>query len=287
MGKKKRRRNSNGSKLNDHKLPKVGETSEVEESTDQNDVKGETRAQHLDKRDAPKEAEVTSEADDKSSETTEKIDKDNDVDEVVDKDDDQANDSEGKAKKSSKSRKRLYRGKGKGANIFGSAVWIIIILAICSLAYYMMQREDFGTKTDNTTTTQVSKSSKANESKTKASVAAKAKADAESAKKAKEESQKQADAKKASEDQANKDNQNNNQNNQNQDQGNNQAQDQTQNNTQPAAQPDNQAGYATVQSGQGLYRVAVNNGISLQELLQLNGLNSASDIAPGQRLRVK
>ncbi|GHP12753.1 peptidoglycan-binding protein [Lentilactobacillus fungorum] len=45
--------------------------------------------------------------------------------------------------------------------------------------------------------------------------------------------------------------------------------------------------YATVKAGQGLYRVAVNHGISLNELLQLNGLTTNSAIHPGQRLRVK
>lgn len=45
--------------------------------------------------------------------------------------------------------------------------------------------------------------------------------------------------------------------------------------------------YATVQSGQGMYRVAVNNGLSTQELMRMNGLSSASQIHPGQKLRVK
>ncbi|MCZ3393822.1 LysM peptidoglycan-binding domain-containing protein, partial [Enterococcus faecium] len=35
---------------------------------------------------------------------------------------------------------------------------------------------------------------------------------------------------------------------------------------------DGNASYATVQSGQGMYRVAVNNGISVQKLMELNGL---------------
>ncbi|MGV0167508.1 SAG1386/EF1546 family surface-associated protein [Furfurilactobacillus sp. WILCCON 0119] len=45
--------------------------------------------------------------------------------------------------------------------------------------------------------------------------------------------------------------------------------------------------YVTVESGQGLYRVAVNNGLTLQQLLTLNGLSSSSQVAPGQQLRVK
>ncbi|MCH5461361.1 LysM peptidoglycan-binding domain-containing protein [Lactobacillus sp. LC28-10] len=43
--------------------------------------------------------------------------------------------------------------------------------------------------------------------------------------------------------------------------------------------------YAVVEQGQGLYRVAVNNGISVARLKQLNpGLNS---LRPNQRVRVK
>lgn len=45
--------------------------------------------------------------------------------------------------------------------------------------------------------------------------------------------------------------------------------------------------YVTVEAGQGLYRVAANNGISLQQLLTLNGLSSGAQVAPGQQLRVK
>ncbi|ANK59572.1 peptidoglycan-binding protein LysM [Loigolactobacillus backii] len=45
--------------------------------------------------------------------------------------------------------------------------------------------------------------------------------------------------------------------------------------------------YVTVAAGQGVYRVAANNGLSVQELLKLNGLTSAATIKPGQQLRVK
>lgn len=45
--------------------------------------------------------------------------------------------------------------------------------------------------------------------------------------------------------------------------------------------------YATVEPGQGLYRVAVNHGISLAELMRLNGLSTTSSIHPGQQLRVR
>ncbi|KRN29441.1 lysM domain protein [Lactobacillus selangorensis] len=45
--------------------------------------------------------------------------------------------------------------------------------------------------------------------------------------------------------------------------------------------------YVTVQSGQGLYRTAVNNGITLQQLLELNGLSADSTVAPGTQLRIK
>ncbi|KRM98909.1 LysM domain-containing protein [Loigolactobacillus rennini DSM 20253] len=47
------------------------------------------------------------------------------------------------------------------------------------------------------------------------------------------------------------------------------------------------ATYVTVKAGQGIYRVAANNGLTVQELRQLNGLSSNSTLAPGQRLRVK
>ncbi|MFD1125887.1 LysM peptidoglycan-binding domain-containing protein [Lentilactobacillus raoultii] len=45
--------------------------------------------------------------------------------------------------------------------------------------------------------------------------------------------------------------------------------------------------YATVQAGQGIYRVAVNNGLTMSQLMQMNGLSTASQIHPGERLRVK
>ncbi|WP_051006570.1 LysM peptidoglycan-binding domain-containing protein [Liquorilactobacillus vini] len=48
------------------------------------------------------------------------------------------------------------------------------------------------------------------------------------------------------------------------------------------------ADYATVGSGQGIYRVATNNGLTVAELLQLNpGLSSSSVLSPGQRVRIK
>ncbi|KRL92990.1 LysM peptidoglycan-binding domain-containing protein [Limosilactobacillus equigenerosi] len=57
---------------------------------------------------------------------------------------------------------------------------------------------------------------------------------------------------------------------------------------QPAAQTTNTgSNYATVQRGQGLYRVAVNNGITVQQLMQLNGLSSSANLQPGQQLRVR
>lgn len=58
---------------------------------------------------------------------------------------------------------------------------------------------------------------------------------------------------------------------------------------QQSATQTNNAGsnYATVQAGQGLYRVAVNNGITVQQLMQMNGLSSSSNLQPGQQLRVR
>lgn len=43
----------------------------------------------------------------------------------------------------------------------------------------------------------------------------------------------------------------------------------------------------TVGQGQGIYRVAANNGMSVSELEQMNGLAPGSEIHPGQQLRVK
>lgn len=45
--------------------------------------------------------------------------------------------------------------------------------------------------------------------------------------------------------------------------------------------------YATVGSGQGIYRVATNNGLTVDELARLNGITPATPLHPGQRLRVK
>lgn len=45
--------------------------------------------------------------------------------------------------------------------------------------------------------------------------------------------------------------------------------------------------YVTVEAGQGAYRVAVNNGITVDELYQLNGLSSGATLTPGQQIRVK
>lgn len=43
----------------------------------------------------------------------------------------------------------------------------------------------------------------------------------------------------------------------------------------------------TIQAGDNLYRIAVNHGLTLDELLALNGLQPGSSIAPGQAIRVK
>lgn len=68
----------------------------------------------------------------------------------------------------------------------------------------------------------------------------------------------------------------------------NQSQAQAQPAQQPATQTTNTgSNYATVQRGQGLYRVAVNNGITVQQLMQMNGLSSSSNLQPGQQLRVR
>lgn len=46
-------------------------------------------------------------------------------------------------------------------------------------------------------------------------------------------------------------------------------------------------GTYTVQAGDSLYRIALNHGMSLDQLLQLNGLSAGSYIAPGMVLRVQ
>ncbi|KRM23787.1 LysM peptidoglycan-binding domain-containing protein [Latilactobacillus graminis] len=47
-------------------------------------------------------------------------------------------------------------------------------------------------------------------------------------------------------------------------------------------------GTYTLKSGEGLYRAAVNNGLTLDQLLALNpGLTASSQVAPGTALRIK
>lgn len=45
--------------------------------------------------------------------------------------------------------------------------------------------------------------------------------------------------------------------------------------------------YATVQSGQGIYRIAANNGLTVDELARMNNISPNTSLHPGQRLRVK
>lgn len=47
------------------------------------------------------------------------------------------------------------------------------------------------------------------------------------------------------------------------------------------------AKYATVGSGQGIYRVATNNGLTVAELASLNNISPNTPLYPGQRLRVR
>ena len=47
------------------------------------------------------------------------------------------------------------------------------------------------------------------------------------------------------------------------------------------------AKYATVESGQGIYRVAANNGLTVAKLASLNNISPNAPLHPGQRLRVK
>ncbi|USS85375.1 LysM peptidoglycan-binding domain-containing protein [Fructilactobacillus myrtifloralis] len=60
--------------------------------------------------------------------------------------------------------------------------------------------------------------------------------------------------------------------------------------TSQQSQATNQAApkdYVVVQQHEGIYRVAKNAGISMQELERLNGLTSQSVIVPGQKLRIR
>lgn len=46
--------------------------------------------------------------------------------------------------------------------------------------------------------------------------------------------------------------------------------------------------YATVGQGQGIYRVATNNELTVDQLIQLNpGLSTSSQLSPGQQVRIK
>lgn len=45
--------------------------------------------------------------------------------------------------------------------------------------------------------------------------------------------------------------------------------------------------YATVQAGQGIYRVAANNGLTVNELARMNNISPNTPLQPGQQLRVK
>lgn len=47
------------------------------------------------------------------------------------------------------------------------------------------------------------------------------------------------------------------------------------------------AKYTTVGSGQGIYRVATNNGLTVAELASLNNISPNTPLYPGQRLRVR
>ncbi|WP_353990320.1 LysM peptidoglycan-binding domain-containing protein [Pediococcus argentinicus] len=169
---------------------------------------------------------------------------------------------------------------------------VIALFAAASVVVFMMNRGDFNqasnpktevaqssksSKSDSKSSSDSSKSSadkqseksesesKASESESKAS----AKKDSESVKKQKEATDKQSMAAKKETDQQQTQKDNNSQSN-------------SSNSTNNAS-----GKYATVQAGQGVYRVAVNNGISVQQLLEMNGLTSSSDIQPGQQLRVK
>lgn len=172
-------------------------------------------------------------------------------------------------------RGQFHKKKRGPKNLMGSLIWVIIILAIASLAYYMTQRQDFQQKTANTTTTQVAKSSTSKEKsdKKKSSKASSKSSESSSAKSKSSETSSSATSSSAAETSSVETSSSS-----------------AVISSSSSVSDNNSAqgnSYATVQSGQGLYRVAVNNGISVQKLMELNGLSSGSDIKPGQQLRVK
>ena len=57
--------------------------------------------------------------------------------------------------------------------------------------------------------------------------------------------------------------------------------------TSSASSSSTTAVYTTVESGQGIYRVAKDNGLTVAELASLNGITTTTAIHPGERLRVK
>ncbi|MDO4670791.1 MAG: LysM domain-containing protein [Aerococcus sp.] len=126
-------------------------------------------------------------------------------------------------------------------------------------------------KTENESAIEASKK-KESESKAKAESESKAKQASESKAKAESES-KAAAASAASEAEES--------------QKNAQAQSQAQQASSTSKQETNQnVGTYTVSAGDNLYRIAVNHGMTLDQLLSLNGLSSNSNIAPGTVLRV-
>jgi LysM repeat protein len=170
------------------------------------------------------------------------------------------------------SRGEFHKKKRNTKNIMGSLIWVIIILAIGSLAYYMTQKQDFLQNTGNTTTTQVAKSSsdKAKSSKKKVSSKSNSAKSESKSSEAKTSSSKSSSSKVKSSSEST-------------------SSASVSSVEVPSSSQSSATGasYARVEAGQGLYRVAVNNGISVQKLMELNGLSSSSDIEPGQQLRVR
>lgn len=129
-------------------------------------------------------------------------------------------------------------------------------------------------KTENESAIEASKK-KASESKAKAESESQAKADSESKAKADSEAKESsalaasqaAEASRQAEQQA-------------------QSSQATQATSQKQDSGNHDVGTYTVSAGDNLYRIAVNHGMTLDQLLSLNGLSSSSNIAPGTVLRV-
>lgn len=186
------------------------------------------------------------------------------------------------------------KSKEKGNTYFAIILGVVLVLMIAFpiIAYTIHSSrankpvEDSKIVVDNTDSSSAASSKKAAKqsqsiSESKAKAASQAKVASES--QAKADSQSQAAAAQSSQAAAQS----------SQDAAASQSQAAAQSSSQAAAQSSSSesttaGGTYTLKSGEGLYRAAVNNGMTLNELLALNpGLTANSSVAPGTQLKVK